>query len=540
MSKTDSYIDAVLRGLKLKGFTAYKCSTERLPDLVVAHEDYGILAVQVVSRNLELSGADVTAQVKKYVRNLRRDLDNLDGLQGIRFAFCRIDPTFEATSSTHGIIPAVPADWLEPYKVETAPISPEISVALKKRFSPVVMFETKRRLDTSDPLRQDRENIRYSLDSEQVLGVYAAENTNIYLDGPPGSGKTLVLIARAKDLARKHPDWNLDFVVFNKTLKNYIQRYFDGFSNVRVSTFFEFQQTWSGGFRVGESEASALRQFRHIEANGFLAQNSDAILVDEVQDFNEAWLRFLLSSVRPGRGGVSIAGDSNQALYTTFDQKSLISDFEIQEIRLSKPYRSTKQIVEFVDALSARGTYDDSDKVIPEGPKPSLVYVPRHRDYVKMADAVASDIFEVMAANDKLKFSDIAILCTTQYVIRGFSGKFRDALAERFGEEVPTTPIWPRAGFLLDTQENSIKIVTVHGAKGLEFSHIAMIGLEEIPDQAEEILESDGDFRGNYYLIGPTRAKDTLAIYYSKDNIYLERLLGYEDLFTKRAYPDDY
>jgi hypothetical protein len=67
-----------------------------------------------------------------------------------------------------------------------------------------------------------------------------------------------------------------------------------------------------------------------------------------------------------------------------------------------------------------------------------------------------------------------------------------------------------------------------------------MIGLEEIPDQSEEVLEADGDFRGNYYLIGPTRAKDTLAIYYSKDNIYLERLLGHEELFTMSAYPDDY
>jgi superfamily I DNA/RNA helicase len=283
-----------------------------------------------------------------------------------------------------------------------------------------------------------------------------------------------------------------------------------------------------------------MRQFRHIATNGFLTQNSDAIFIDEVQDFNEAWLRFLLSSVRPGRGGVSIAGDSNQALYTTFDQTSLVADFNIQQIRLLKPYRSTKQIVEFVDALSVRGTYDDSDKLIPEGPKPSLVYVPRHRDYVKIAEAVASDIYEVMAANDKLRFSDIAVLCTTQYVIRGFSGKFRDALAQRFGHPVPTTPIWPRAGFLLDTRENSIKILTLHGAKGLEFAHIAMIGLEEIPDQSEEALEADGDFRGNYYLIGPTRAKDTLAIYYSKDNIYLERLLGHEELFTMRAYPDDY
>ncbi len=536
----DSYIDAVLRGLKRDGFAAYKCSTERLPDLVVAHEDYGILAVQVVEKSLDLADTEVTAQIKKYVRNLRRDLDNLDGTQGIRFAFCKFDPTFEASANEHGTIQVVPADWLKPYKIERAPISSEISLALKKRFSPVVMFEAKRRLDTNDPLRQDRETLRYALDSEQVLGVYAAENTNIYLEGPPGSGKTLVLIARAKDLARKHPDWNLDFVVFNRTLKNYIDVYFENFSNVRVSTFYECQQKWAGGFRVGESEASAMRQFRHIATNGFLTQNSDAIFVDEGQDFNEAWLRFLLSSVRPGMGGVSIAGDSNQALYTTFDQTSLVADFNIQQIRLLKPYRSTKQIVEFVDALSVRGTYDDSDKLIPEGPKPSLVYVPRHRDYVKMAEAVASDIYEVMAANDKLRFSDIAVLCTTQYVIRGFSGKFRDALAQRFGDPVPTTPIWPRAGFLLDTRENSIKILTLHGAKGLEFAHIAMIGLEEIPDQSEEVLEADGDFRGNYYLIGPTRAKDTLAIYYSKDNIYLERLLGHEELFTMRAYPDDY
>ena len=41
-------------------------------------------------------------------------------------------------------------------------------------------------------------------------------------------------------------------------------------------------------------------------------------------------------------------------------------------------------------------------------------------------------------------------------------------------------------------------------------------------------------------LVGPTRAKDRLFIYYSKMNSYLERLNVHPESVTFRVYPEDY
>jgi DNA helicase-2/ATP-dependent DNA helicase PcrA len=90
----------------------------------------------------------------------------------------------------------------------------------------------------------------------------------------------------------------------------------------------------------------------------------------------------------------------------------------------------------------------------------------------------------------------------------------------------------------LNLDEDSIKLTTIHNAKGLEFSVVFLLGLDELSENEENLpMVRKGE---RLVLVGPTRAKDRLFIYYSKMNSYLERLNEHPESVTFRVYPDDY
>jgi len=63
-------------------------------------------------------------------------------------------------------------------------------------------------------------------------------NANIRLiRGVAGSGKSLVLVQRAKYLSALHPKWKILVLTFNQRLKNDLQSRLKGFSNIKTTTF---------------------------------------------------------------------------------------------------------------------------------------------------------------------------------------------------------------------------------------------------------------------------------------------------------------
>jgi superfamily I DNA/RNA helicase len=90
--------------------------------------------------------------------------------------------------------------------------------------------------------------------------------------------------------------------------------------------------------------------------------------------------------------------------------------------------------------------------------------------------------------------------------------------------------------------QHNIKILTIHSAKGLEFRQVYLVGLEHLSGEefGQEAQLSNQLGEASLNLIGPTRAKDRLTVYYSKDNPFLKRLTQREELFQLRRYPEDY
>lgn len=135
------------------------------------------------------------------------------------------------------------------------------------------------------------------------------------LRGVAGSGKTLLLVCRARYLLERHRDWRVLVVCFNKVLASHLQAAAVGPDpRVEVRTFHSWcrRQLTAAGLSVPEPpekdraaweeywERRVPRLLLDAYESGHAAQGRyQAILVDEGQDFCDDWYRCLL---QPRRG----------------------------------------------------------------------------------------------------------------------------------------------------------------------------------------------------------------------------------------------
>ena len=137
-----------------------------------------------------------------------------------------------------------------------------------------------------------------------------------------------------------------------------------------------------------------------------------------------------------------------------------------------------------------------------------------------------------MLAGDELRPCDIGIL-VTQY--KGAYGRLQREL-EKSGVPYSMMKSWEKN--LFDLFTNTVKLITVHSAKGDEFKAVVLFGLEAIPDPDPSDPESVQ--RARVAFVGATRAKDYLLITYTRDNKFLTRLSEDPDDVRRYAWPDDY
>ena len=535
MARHDVAVESLTQKVNSHGIRAVNSNDGALPDVLILDPVIGFVAIFVLMNDEFLEDEKLRDYLQTRLRNLRLELSGLiNPYVKPHSKVLRIDASFEASYINFS------TDFLD--GIDAPVLDAQLLDLVYEKFNPRCAFIKKRRLSIDDPNRENREKIRIVLRDEQREVVDAPAAEVLWITGPAGSGKSLILMARAIKMSKLFPEYQISFVTFNQSLKRYFQDELSAYPNILVESFGEFTARRGNRFHFyfgkgKEKKSVSFDQteldYKRARSTGIL-RDIDAIFIDEVQDFYPAWLRYCVESQRRDRGGVTMAGDESQAIYRENDTLAVAEEYELVRYELPVAYRSTKEILTVVEHLSGiKHALERS----PSGPLPDLIYVDKTGKADAMNDAVIRDLIGLLK-HDGVRERDIAILVTSNYMRYKLRSVLEDRLKDEFRYDVQVASIEKGAADQLNLDEDSIKLTTIHNAKGLEFSVVFLLGLDELSENEEDLpMVRKGE---RLVLVGPTRAKDRLFIYYSKMNSYLERLNEHPESVTFRVYPDDY
>ncbi len=535
MKREDISIELVHNSLKKNGIKVIYCSDPIFPDLLAIDADLGLLSIFVFVEGNFLSSEEEVKLLKKRNKALSEEINQLLG-EHVTLPLAVLQTPRKGSNRNFSI----PSDLYPQGSINGLNRS-QLSLIFE-RFSPKFSFIKRRRISQDDPYLETRQVIRATLDASQRRLVDSECKEVLSIIGPAGSGKSLVLVARAKKMASENPDWNIVFISYNKSLTRVLSDQLREFKNIKVQTFSEFiyerKAKFSfykkiGGDKISVSEQRTQIELRHIRTSG-IPRDIDALFIDEVQDFWPSWLQYCIECQVLGKGGATIAGDSSQALYMRSNIQNSIENYDNETVLLKYPYRNTIEILKFTEVLT--GITQEIESV-PHGITPSLIYVDTSTERNNINRAVIQDV-ESLLLQPGVRAGDIAILVTRHHMKYALRGQLQEALDIKFDGKATVDSIQKGSGDAIDLEKDSIKILTAHSAKGLSFPIVLLLGLDLLYTGGHG--DQLGDEERNLLLVAPTRASDRLLIYVSSIPEYMSKLKTNPHLYSFRIYPEDF
>ncbi|MFT7840688.1 3'-5' exonuclease [Saccharothrix sp. BKS2] len=210
----------------------------------------------------------------------------------------------------------------------------------------------------------------------------------------------------------------------------------------------------------------------------------DVVIIDEAQDFSANQIRSVLTHLAEPHS-MTFVMDAAQRIYPRF--------FTWNEVGITIPsasnttlkvnYRNTRQIAAFAQPL-VEGLPLDGDGQIPDftscttdGPLPTVVA----GTYSAQMDYILGSLSQTVDfANESVVF------------LQPFGGRWFDYLRERLERvKIPYVQLTRKSSW--PTGSEAIALCTLHSAKGLEFDHVVLPGLNQQ-------VTPHGDEPGDVYL----------------------------------------
>jgi len=345
--------------------------------------------------------------------------------------------------------------------------------------------------------------------------------------GVAGSGKTVILICRARHLRARYPEWRILVLCYNRVLADYLRDAIGPDPQLEVLHYHSW--CWRELETVGVAipERPELREqlgnyWDQIIPQLLLKAHEDgclksgtyqAILVDEGQDFADDWYRTLLRALDPETNSLFIALDSSQTIYK---RKVSWRDIGIQIVGRTRVlrvnYRNTRPILSTAYALirdldasgiavcEAGGEYVVPEKALRDGPMPEIKRFKsfdeerRHAlEWIRTRLAKGVSPYDMMVLG--FSRSDMAML---------------EVWLQDAG--IPAQLLGGRVG------AGVVRLSTVHSAKGLDAESVIVLRAHE--------LERRDEAEGRRLLyIAMMRARTELCISYSGESALVAQLV---------------
>jgi len=409
---------------------------------------------------------------------------------------------------------------------------------LKQLIFPVVKIELPER-PSKDNFSGQIQRLKV-LDHNQEAIARKYDGGHRILTGPSGSGKTLILVHKAAFIKKYNPKINnILFVCYNITLVNYIKRLLAaknvplGDNGVRVMHMFQLCSEIIGekvAYEKEDADYYALIVQEALEKIQDCNLMYDAILVDEGQDISDDMYKIITSLLNKDTDSLTIALDDNQNIY---QHKQSWKDMGIKAQgrthRISYVYRNTKEIADFALKFIGKATKTSEDseprqlELYPDyvnfhGPMPEIMQFP---NFDEIGSYISVKI-KALVEKEGYPFSEIVIIYSTKSP-KDYPDIHLPHLIAKGLESSGFLPNWASEDYnskkSYDITTNSITISTIHGAKGLDYSCVFLLGLD--------FLDSGRWTKGQIdrlTYVGATRARYHLFIPYINDTPLIKRL----------------
>jgi len=245
------------------------------------------------------------------------------------------------------------------------------------------------------------------------------------------------------------------------------------------------------------------------------------VIIDESQDLTSIQVRIaqrIMKGSKSSDSSIFMVGDYAQTLYSRgFSWKQAGIQIQGRSFSLKRNFRNTRQIAETAAALNANnqnlklsGEFVDPLFTNRQGPWPILLNCEDTESEMK---AVAEQILDLVSDN-QFRLSDFAILSPTVQLCNEVKNSL-DQLK---------IPAVLKDDDRFDILEETVKVLTIHSAKGLEFPVVFILGLHNgtLPNTIKSIDDEESELaleRERILLyVGITRAAEMLYLVTSKEN----------------------
>ncbi|HNP36249.1 MAG TPA: 3'-5' exonuclease [Woeseiaceae bacterium] len=354
------------------------------------------------------------------------------------------------------------------------------------------------------------------------------------IHGVAGSGKTMILGYRCMHLARL---LNKPILVlcYNVTLAARLQSLIDeqGVNDkVNVYSIHSWANTilktynlMSPKIEDGNFDARIETLIEQVGKGNVPRGQYGAILIDEGHDFKREWLRLVVDMVDPDTNSLLLLYDDTQSIYKQssglgFKLKDVGIEAQGRSTILKLNYRNTEEILKF--AFDFIGDYvkpnDGGDSGVPiiepdsagrSGPSPVIEVFRSFDDEAKRI----ANVFSKLHSERGRAWSEMCVLYCHNWMGKAVCDAMEAA-------NIPFT--WlkdSKSKHQFNVLENSVKIITMHSSKGLEFPTVAACGVGSLGVN-EERIEDDAKL----LYVALTRATQNLLVTSSKESPFTVKL----------------
>ncbi len=371
------------------------------------------------------------------------------------------------------------------------------------------------------------------MDQQQEILARSLGEGHRIIHGVAGSGKTMILGYRAMHLARSQSRpilvlcYNrtlaarLEHIVRQRGMEDRISVFnFHRWCREMLVTYHEPVPAIQDGKDFAAWPAAVIEA---VERGRIPRAQYGAVLIDEGQDFEPDWYRLIVQMVDPATKALLVLYDDAQNIHgrrdrPSFTWKSVGVEAVGHTTILKLNYRNTLEILSVArdfahELLHGSAGDDDGVPVIAPESAGRRGAIPELLRAEHLADESRLLLERLRQEQDRGRpLSEIAVLTRSSQESQQWHARLEAA-------GIPARLAHGAGKSSLFIEGATVKVITMHSSKGLEFPVVLIPGLGRMPGQGKDESEE-----ARLLYVAMTRATERLVMLHDRESVFSQRI----------------